>query len=167
MTSRESISLASLTGRKVGKEAVNRFGHACNVPISTPLVCSHINARRKYHERIENEKKEREAAKKKIRDDAEATRKRKAKEQEEADYQSKIKRIEGEEKEVRDTLKFDQARRKELEDRMTNTQDPAEMRSSFALLKPLSASIDKNRATLDELSKKKFKLAKSHANKKK
>merc|ERR1719245_2277139 len=81
VTSRESISLASLTGRKVGKEALNRYGHACDVPISTPLVVSHVNARRKYHERLENEKKEKEAARKRIRDDLEATRKRKAQEQ--------------------------------------------------------------------------------------
>ena len=167
VSSRESISLATLTGRKVGNEVVKRYGGATNVPISTPLVISHVNARRVYRERLENEKKERERARKQIRDEAAATRKRRAEEKEESDFRSKLKKLEDEEKHIRDILKADQAQKLELDHRMSHPSGLAAMKSAFALSKQLSDGMDKKRAKLDELSKQKLKLVQSRANKKK
>ena len=138
------------------------------MPISTALVCSHINARTKYHDRIDNEKREQERARAQIRDELEATRKRKAEEEERSEYLAKVKKFEDEEKKIRDALKFNQTRREGLDQDMSRANiSLTEMQSAYALSKQCSKNIEENRANLDELIKKKFKLVKSRANKQK
>ena len=138
------------------------------MPISTALVCSHTNARTKYHDRIDNEKREQERARAQIRDELEATRKRKAEEEERSEYLAKVKKFEDEEKKIRDALKFNQTRREGLDQDMSRANiSLTEMQSAYALSKQCSKNIEENRANLDELIKKKFKLVKSRANKQK
>merc|ERR1712038_731648 len=107
VNTRENMSLATLTGLRVGKETVSLYGGTNNVPIPHALQDSHINAWRNYQERVENEKKEKAREKERIQAELQAASKRKAEEKDRSDYLSKKKRYEDEEAEVRGTLKFD------------------------------------------------------------
>ena len=152
--------MASLTGLRVGKETVSLYGKTNNVPIPHSLIVAHSNARQKYYERVENEKKEKAREKEEIRAKMQAGEKRKAEEKDRSDYLSKKKRFEDEEKEIRDVLKFDETRRKEFSMRLDNASNmsTAEIKSALALQKQIDESIAKKRAELEAIEKKKYKL---------
>ena len=158
------MSLASLTGLRVGKETVSLYGKANDVRIPHALVVSHTNARQKYQERIDNEKKEKEKEKERILSELQVAKKRKAEEQDRSDYLSKKKRLEDEAKGIRDVLKFHETRRKEFSSRLEST-NPAEIKSSVALIKQVDQTIEKKRAELDVVEKKKYRLVETQAEK--
>ena len=160
------MSLATLTGLRVGKDIVSLYGKTNNVPIPPALVVSHINARQKYHDRIENEKKEKARERERIQGEMRAATKRKAEEKDTSDYLTKKKRLEDEEKEKRDILKFHETRRAEFSSRMENPSGLAEMKSAFALQKQIDDSIAKTRTEIETIVKKKYSLVESRANKK-
>merc|ERR1712012_1504587 len=117
-----------------------------------------------YEERVANEKKEKEAEEKRIRAQIQATQKRKAEEKDRSDYLSKKKRLEDEEKDIRGVLKAHEARRKEFVSRLSS-KDPAEIRSAGALIKQVDETIEKKRAELESVEKKKYRLVVTQAEK--
>ena len=159
------MSLATLTGLRVAKETVSLYGKANNVQIPTALIVSHNNAWKKYEERVAKEKKEKEQERERIRAELQLAKKRKAEEKDRSDYLSKKKRLEDEEKEIRDVLKAHETRRKEFTMRL-QSHDPAEIRSSAALIKQVDATIEKKRAELESVEKKKYRLVVAQAEKK-
>ena len=161
------MSLATLVGLRVGKETVSMYGSTKNVQIPPTLVASHINARTKYHERIENEKKEKAKERERIRAEVRAANKRKAEEQDMSGYLNKKKRLESEEKEMRNVLKFHETRRSEFSSRLeTPNLKLAEIKSALALQKQIDETIAKTRSDIEAIVKQKYRLVESRANKK-
>ena len=159
------MSLSTLTGLRVGREAIQSYGGADNVPLTSALISSHINARSKYHERIEKEKKEKEDREKSVRQDGEASRKRKAQEEEKEEFTAKTKRYEEEEKALKAELKYDEASLSEIDQRIAKTLVPAEIHSKIAIRKKMVENISEKKKKLEKITEKKYKLAKARANK--
>ena len=84
-------------GQRVTLEAIKHYGGADKVPITRSLVTDHNRARQQYHERIENERKEKQRSDAEIREENELKRKKEAAEAEKQDYESKKKRYDQEE----------------------------------------------------------------------
>ena len=131
------MSLSTLTALRVGREAIQSYGGADNVKISSALISSHINARSRYHERLEKERKEKEDREKTIREDQEASRKRKAQEEEKEEFKAKTKHYEAEEKELKAELKSHEASLAEVDQRIGGSSVPAVIHSNIAIRKKM------------------------------
>lgn len=165
ITSREMMSLQTLTGLRVAREAIQSHGGADNVNISSSLISSHVNARAKYHERLDKERKEKEEKEKYIRENREAARKRKAQEEEKEEFNAKIKRYETEEKALKAELKEDEKALSEIDHHIANTSVPAIIHSKISIRKKVVECIAEKKKKLEDIVETKYKLAKSRANK--
>lgn len=159
------MSLASLTGQRIGLEVIHDYGGANKVEITPLLVADHIRAHQKYQERIEKERKEKARTETEIRRENELKRKREAEKESNADFQSKKKKFEDEEAKLRGELKFDEARLTGLENRAENTTLQAEYRSALAAIRQLREGLKTKRNRLDELCCEKSKLVEKYAKK--
>lgn len=132
LQSRESLSLQSLFGQRVTREAIKHYGGAEKVPISSALLAKHNAAHHAYRKRIEDEQKANRTREQDERDEREAARKRKIEEAERKDFDEKKKSLEAEEKELRDQLKFHNTMYDGMLQRAAATNDPVEMKASIA-----------------------------------
>ena len=89
LESRESLTLKSLLGLRVAKEAINYYGGASNVPITPTLLAKQTQARSSYHKRLEEEKKEKLAKETARKAEQELQKKRAAEAEEGAKFESK------------------------------------------------------------------------------
>ena len=167
ITQRESLSLRSLTGLRVGREHIKTYGTTNAVKITPSLLASHINSRNKYHERLEKEKKEKIRKEKEAKEGREVSRKRRMEEEDKRDFETKTRKFEDEEKTLRDGLKFDRVQLTEIDQRIAGSQIAAQIHSSIALRRKLVENIDEKQKKLDSICQEKYKLAKKRAEKKK
>ena len=162
---RESISLATLMGQRVGLEAIRHYGGADRVAVTPNLVADHKRARQQYHERIEKEKREKERTDAEIRQENELKRQREAEESEKVDYATKKKRFESDEANLRDDIQFTEARLSEIEERSGKTTNQKDYLSALSGINLLREDLRKKRKSLDKMSAEKSKLVEKYVNK--
>ena len=167
ITKRESLSLRSLTGLRVGREHIKTFGNANSVDITPSLLASHVNSRNKYRDRLEKEKREKISREKDAKQERENFLKRRKEEEDKKDYESKKKKFEDEEKTLRDGLKFDKVQLSEIDQRIEKSQIVAEIHSSMALRRKLVENINEKQNKLDSVCQQKYKMVANRAEHKK
>jgi len=165
VTHRESLSLASLMGQRIGLEVIRHYGGADKVEVTPNLIVDHNRARQQYHERIEKEKREKERTDAEIRRENELKRQREAEESEKVDYETKKKRFEKDEAQLRDDIKFAEVRLSELEERSGKTKIQADYLSALSGIKLLREDLRKKRNNLDKMSAEKSKLVEKYVTK--
>ena len=163
VSSRESISLASLTGQRVALEAIKHYGGADKVPVTATLIADHKRAYHQYQERLDKERKEKQRSDAEIRQDRELTRKREAEKEAKVDFETKKKKYETEESKLRDEIKFAEARLTELEERASNTTIQSEYKSALSGIKLLREDLRKKRLDRDKATNEKSKLVNKYA----
>ena len=158
LDSRESLSLESLKALKVGKEALNQYGSAADVPVGPTLIAKHLSSYAAYSKRLEEEKKESEKTKERIRQGREEARKMEEEEQEKLEFETKKRSLEEEEKSLMKQIKFKKKRLAEMQDRGMNAKTKEEIKSIMSSSKVLLEDLHKEEESVRSVKTKIQKL---------
>ena len=158
---RESMSLASVYGQKVTKDAIHFHGGSANVNITPSLLAAHFKAQSNYSKRVESEQKEKRKRELDLQAAAEASQRRAEERERKAKFDDKKTKLEAEEKQMNDSLKADEALYDGMMDRALKTTDPEQKNSALATANHLRETIKRKQADLTSVSGKIRKLMES------
>ncbi len=158
LEARESLSLQSLFGQRITKEAILYYGGSDKVPITPALLIKQNMARQAYSVRLESERREKAAKEIERQAEKEASRKRAIEEAERADFASKKKKLEEEEKTLANQIKYDESVLEGIQDKAGKSINLSEVKSAMSTAKVLRESIKRKRSELASVTAKKVKL---------
>ena len=166
LQNRERMTLPSLIGQRVTKEAIRYYGGSDLVPITASLRAKQLGARHNYRMRLELEQKTKKATEQEHIVEREACRKRTAQEIEQRDFDSKRTKLETDEKSLRDGITFLNVQLQEMMLRAKNSTIMAEIHASMAAQLKLREQISEKETELQKNTTDMKKLLNKRLNKK-